>query len=170
MGSEPSQWKWQVEAILFPGPYCHSIFHALVGLWLVHRSTYQGTSIDQVKNLNEALFILLCFCGWGRLLKLQLDLVGPNNQHEVWWKSRGCQLNSYWQGSQMEKVWGQVCQLGSSVPSVGHVWFSVSCTVECLLCQIRILIQWWNETTKLITDVHFHFNSVADLVHIHLKD
>ena len=61
----------------------NSVFHALVGLWLVHRSSYQGTSIDQVKNLNEALFIFPCFCGRGGAWKSQPELVGPNNRHEV---------------------------------------------------------------------------------------
>lgn len=85
MESEPSQWKWQVEDIVFARCLGYSIFHALVGVWLVHRSTYQGTSIDQVENLNEALFIfyLFFFLVWNRPWELLPEPVGPNNKHEV---------------------------------------------------------------------------------------
>lgn len=86
MGPDSSQWKWQVEDIVFDRSFFFlrsSVFHALVNLWLVHRSSYQGTSIDQVKNLNETLFIFLCFWGWCGAWKSQQELVGPNNRHEV---------------------------------------------------------------------------------------
>lgn len=140
MGPEPSQWKWQVEDTVFAGAFCCSVFHALVDLSLVHWSTYQGTSTDQVKNLNEALFIFLCFCGWGGPWKSQLELVGPNNSHEVWWRTRDCWLSSYWQSSHEERV----TRLSAWVP-VGHaLWFSVSCTAERLHRQMRSVIQWWN--------------------------
>ncbi len=47
--------------------YAIAFFHALLDLWLVHRSAHQGTSIDQVKHLNEALssfFFVFLWMWW----------------------------------------------------------------------------------------------------------
>lgn len=144
MGPEPSQRKWQVEEIVFAGPFCCSVFHALVDLWLVHRRTYQGTSIDQVKHLNEALSsFFLC---------VSMDQSDhENHSGSLWdlitdikWSYRVvkdcCWLSSCWQSSAKERV----TSLSAWVP-VGHaLWFSVSCTVMHLCWKICSLIQCWN--------------------------
>lgn len=174
MGPEPSQWKWQVEDIVFHRSFLLQRFsRSRSSFWLVHWSIYQGTSIDQVKNLNEALFIFLCFCGWGGPWKSRRELVGPNNRHEV-------ELHC---GERQEIVgWVHTCKVPkrNKYVSLGpwnlllamHYDF-LSCTVERLRRQIRSLSQWWNAKCDInyfrVTDVHFHFNCRMKLFHIYLK-
>lgn len=167
MGSEPSQWKWQVEDIVFAGPFCYSVFHALVGLWLVVRSTYQGTDIDQVKNLNETLFIFLCFCGWSGPWKSQL--VGPNNRHEVELQCGERRDIVCWVYTGKVPIRKEL--LGLSTWACGTFWLcltifcvTLSCflsyTVECLRQQMCILIQWLNTCCQMNSELLMHISTL----------
>lgn len=134
MGSEPSQWKWQVEDTVFASPFCCSVFHAVIDLSLVHRITHQGTSTDQVKNLNEALSSFFCVSADEVDRENHSEsLWDPNNSHEVELQHAEGQELVGWVHTGKDPIRKElhVCQLGSLLAVHCDFW----CHVQLSACK-----------------------------------
>lgn len=106
------------------------------------------------------LFIFLCFCGWGGPWKSQLELVGPNNSHEVELQCGEGQEIAGWvhTGKVPMREELHVCQLGSLLAMHNNFL----CHVQWSAC-IGKRVVWSNDeipNVKLIQSYWFTFTVV----------